>query len=61
MRFWLLDKIRSFKPNEELSAVKNVTMTEEYLADHFPRAPVMPGVMMLEGLTQAAAWLVRAA
>jgi 3-hydroxyacyl-[acyl-carrier-protein] dehydratase len=34
-------------------------MTEEYLADHFPRFPVMPGVLMLEALTQAGAWLVR--
>jgi 3-hydroxyacyl-[acyl-carrier-protein] dehydratase len=34
-------------------------MTEEYLADHFPHFPVMPGVLMLESLTQAGAWLVR--
>ena len=31
MRYWLLDRIRSYKPEVELSAVKNVTMTEEYL------------------------------
>src|SRR5215470_14731653 len=59
MRFWLLDKIRSFKPDEELSAVKNVTMTEEYLADHFPEFPVLPGVFMLEAATQAGSWLLR--
>lgn len=59
MRFWLLDKIRSFKPNEELSAVKNVTMSEEYLADHFPEFPVLPGVFMLEAATQAGSWLLR--
>ena len=59
MRFWLLDKIRSYKPEVELSAVKNVTMTEEYLADHFPEFPVLPGVFMLEAATQAAAWLLR--
>src|ERR1044072_8629995 len=59
MRFWLLDKIRSFKPNEELCAVKNVTMTEEYLADHFPEFPVLPGVFMLEAATQAGSWLLR--
>src|SRR5579864_1275571 len=34
-------------------------MAEEYLADHFPGFPVMPGVLMLEALTQAGAWLVR--
>ncbi len=59
MRFWLLDKIRSFKPDLELSAVKNVTLTEEYLADHFPEFPVLPGVFMLEAATQAGAWLLR--
>jgi multiple sugar transport system permease protein len=59
MRYWLLDKIRSYKPEVELSAVKNVTMTEEYLADHFPEFPVLPGVFMLEAATQAGAWLLR--
>jgi 3-hydroxyacyl-[acyl-carrier-protein] dehydratase len=38
---------------------KNVTMAEEYLADHFPGFPVLPGVMMLEAGVQTAAWLVR--
>jgi 3-hydroxyacyl-[acyl-carrier-protein] dehydratase len=59
MRFWLLDKIRSFQPDVELSAIKNVTLTEEYLADHFPEFPVLPGVFMLEAATQAGAWLLR--
>lgn len=59
MRFWLLDKIRSFTPDEELAALKNVTMTEEYMADHFPEFPVLPGVFMLEAATQAGAWLLR--
>jgi len=59
MRFWLLDKIRSFQPDSELSAVKNVTLAEEYLGDHFPEFPVLPGVFMLEAATQAGAWLLR--
>src|SRR6478735_2378514 len=59
MRYWLLDKIRSFKSEAELSAIKNVTMTEEYLGDHFPEFPVLPGVFMLEAATQAGAWLLR--
>jgi 3-hydroxyacyl-[acyl-carrier-protein] dehydratase len=59
MRFWMLDKIRSFQPDVELAAVKNVTLTEEYLADHFPEFPVLPGVFMLEAATQAGELLLR--
>jgi 3-hydroxyacyl-[acyl-carrier-protein] dehydratase len=59
MRFWLLDKIRSFQPDVELVAVKNVSLSEEYLGDHFPEFPVLPGVFMLEAATQAGAWLLR--
>ncbi|QDU53893.1 3-hydroxyacyl-ACP dehydratase FabZ family protein [Aeoliella mucimassa] len=59
MRFWLLDSIESFTPDEELVAVKNVSYSEEYLQDHFPEFPVLPGVFMLEAATQAAAWLMR--
>jgi 3-hydroxyacyl-[acyl-carrier-protein] dehydratase len=59
MRFWLLDTIRSYEPGERLTAVKNVALTEEYLADHFPEFPVLPGVFMLEAATQAGAWLLR--
>ena len=59
MRFWLLDTIRSYEPNVALSAAKNVTLAEEYLADHFPEFPVLPGVFMLEAATQAGAWLLR--
>lgn len=59
MRFWLLDRIRCFTPHERLKAVKNVSLAEEYLADHFPEFPVLPGVFMLEAATQSAAWLIR--
>ena len=59
MRFWLLDTIRSYEPNVALTAVKNVALSEEYLADHFPEFPVLPGVFMLEAATQAGAWLLR--
>src|SRR5918997_4533284 len=59
MRFCLLDRISSLEPDVELTAVKNVSLAEEYLADHFPEFPVLPGVFMLEAATQSAAWLVR--
>lgn len=59
MRFWLLDRICSFEAGKELTAVKTVSLAEEYLADHFPEFPVLPGVFMLEAATQAGAWLIR--
>ena len=42
-----------------LTAVKSVSLAEEYLADHFPIFPVLPGVLLLEGLVESASWLVR--
>jgi 3-hydroxyacyl-[acyl-carrier-protein] dehydratase len=59
MRFVLIDRIVELNPGQSLVAIKNLSLAEEYLADHFPGFPVMPGVLMLEALTQAGAWLVR--
>ena len=59
MRFTLLDRIVELEPGSRITAVKNLTMAEEYLGDHFPKFPVMPGVLMLEAMTQASAWLIR--
>lgn len=55
----LIDRITELDKGRSISAVKCLTLAEEYLQDHFPRFPVMPGVMMLESLYQAASWLVR--
>ncbi len=60
MRFTLIDRIIEVEPGARITAVKSLTMAEEYLADHFPNFPVMPGVLMLEAMTQTAAWLIRA-
>jgi 3-hydroxyacyl-[acyl-carrier-protein] dehydratase len=57
MKFNLIDKIEQLT-DERIVAVKYVSLAEEYLADHFPTFPVLPGVMMVEALTQAAAWLL---
>ena len=57
MKFNLIDKIESIDANR-IVATKHVSLAEEYLADHFPTFPVLPGVMMLEALTQAAGWLL---
>jgi 3-hydroxyacyl-[acyl-carrier-protein] dehydratase len=59
MRFTLIDRVVDLEPGARIVAVKNLSLAEEYLADHFPGFPVMPGVLMLEAMTQAAAWLVR--
>ena len=60
MRFSLIDRIDELEPGARIAAVKSLSMAEEYLADHFPGFPVLPGVLMLEAMTQAGAWLVRA-
>jgi 3-hydroxyacyl-[acyl-carrier-protein] dehydratase len=57
VKFNLIDRIEHLSP-ERIVAVKYVSLAEEYLADHFPTFPVLPGVMMLEAMTQAAAWLL---
>lgn len=59
MRFNLVDRIVSLESGKTLRAVKNLTLGEEYLADHFPTFPVMPGVLMLQTLVEAGSWLVR--
>src|SRR5437868_14808369 len=59
MRFNLIDRIVEVQPGQSLRAVKNLTLGEEYLADHFPTFPVMPGVLQLQTLVEAAAWLLR--
>lgn len=60
MRYTLIDRIVELEPGSKIVAVKALSLAEEYLADHFPLFPVMPGVLMLEAMTQTAAWLVRA-
>ncbi len=60
MRLTLVDRIVDLEPGKQIRATKCLTMLEDYLQDHFPRFPVMPGVLMLESMYQTAAWLLRA-
>jgi len=59
MHFHLVDRILDVQPGKAIRAVKNLTMAEEYLADHFPTFPVMPGVLMLQALVETGSWLLR--
>ena len=57
MRYLLIDHITEFKHGEFIKGVKNVAMSEDFLEFHFPQNPIMPGVMLLEALTQLTGWL----
>jgi 3-hydroxyacyl-[acyl-carrier-protein] dehydratase len=49
-----VDRVESLELNERISAVKAVTMNESFFQGHFPGRPIMPGVMIIEALAQAA-------
>ena len=59
MKFMLVDKIEKLVPGQEITVSKNLSLAEEYLADHFPSFPVLPGVLILQVAVEAASWLVR--
>ena len=59
MKFVLIDRISELERGRRIVAHKALSLAEEYLGDHFPAFPVLPGVLMLEAMVQASAWLVR--
>jgi len=59
MRFHLLDRITECEAGKSLRGLKRLTGSEEYLADHFPGFPIMPGVLQLQALVEASSWLLR--
>lgn len=55
--FLLIDKVTAFEPGVCITAVKNVTVNEPFFLGHFPQQPLMPGVLIIEAMAQAAAIL----
>ena len=55
--FLMIDRVLSVEAGKKVVALKNVTINEPFFAGHFPHHPVMPGVLMIEALAQAAAIL----
>ncbi len=55
--FLLIDRVASVEPGKRIVALKNVTINEPFFPGHFPNRPVMPGVLILEAMAQAAAIL----
>lgn len=60
MRFFLLDRITAWEVGSRAEAVKNVALSEDFFDDHFPRRPIMPGVLLLEGMAQLSGLLLEA-
>lgn len=56
--FLLIDKVRDIVAGESAVGIKNVTMNEPFFGGHFPGAPVMPGVLIIEAMAQTCAVLV---
>ena len=54
MRFLLIDRFTAWEPGVRAAATKNVALSEDFFDDHFPLNPVMPGVLILEGLAELA-------
>ena len=55
--FLLIDKVTSYEPFKYIVAVKNVSVNEPFFQGHFPVKPIMPGVLVIEAMAQAAALL----
>ena len=56
--FLLIDRIVEFEQTKRVVALKNVTMNEQFFQGHFPGAPIMPGVLVIEAMAQAGAVLM---
>jgi 3-hydroxyacyl-[acyl-carrier-protein] dehydratase len=60
MRFFLIDRIEEWNVGTSAKAIKNIALSEDFFDDHFPRRPVMPGVLIIEGMAQLSGLLLEA-
>ncbi len=60
MRFFLIDRITAWRIGTSAEATKNVALSEDFFDDHFPRRPIMPGVLIIEGVAQLSGLLLEA-
>lgn len=60
MRFFLIDRITRWEVGASAEGVKNIALSEDFFDDHFPRRPVMPGVLIVEGMAQLSGLLLEA-
>lgn len=58
MRYFLLDRVTEITPGASACGIKNVTLTDEVLHDHFPDYPILPGALLVEGMAQLAGFLL---
>jgi 3-hydroxyacyl-[acyl-carrier-protein] dehydratase len=57
--FLMIDRIVAFEPGKRATAIKNVTVNEPFFQGHFPGHPVMPGVLIIEAMAQAAGVMIK--
>jgi 3-hydroxyacyl-[acyl-carrier-protein] dehydratase len=57
--FLLVDRVIALEPHKRLTAIKNVTINEPFFQGHFPGHPIMPGVLVIEAMAQAAGLLTQ--
>lgn len=58
MRYFMLDRILSFNKSQDATAIKNITLSEDVLSDHFPELPIYPGAFIIESAAQLGGFLV---
>jgi len=59
LNFHFVDRVLELNKGKSIVIQKDLSATEQYLTDHFPKFPTMPGVLILEAAVQAASWLLR--